>query len=280
MIIPMAERPIGLIAGGGALPELTAAGIRAAGREVVCAGLAGQYEDGLPGMCDRFKAVGLVRIGQWMRTLRRWGAQEAVMIGMVRKQRMYEPLALVRQVPDLHAAKVWLWDLRHSKQSQTLLGAVADELARGGVKLIDTTRYLPEHLADEGVMTAKPLSAKVQADIDFGWPVLMRMNELQVGQAVAVKGGDVIAVEAIEGTDAMILRAGELCRSGGWTLLKAPDERKDMRFDVPTIGVQTIENLRQAKAAAVVVKAGRVIMAEKPKVIDAANAAGIAVVGV
>ena len=176
---------------------------------------------------------------------------------------------------------LWYRVLRHDRRNQTVLGAVADELSRHGIELIDST---PLHFrstwAEPGVMTRRALSSEQQADLDFGWPVLMRMNDLDIGQAIAIKDRDIIAVEAIEGTDAMIRRAGELCRSGGWMLLKGPRPDKDMRFDVPTIGEQTIGNLKRAGAACLAVAAGKVILADKPKVLAAADAAGITIVGV
>ncbi len=273
-------QPIGLIAGEGALPLITAQGIRAAGRRVVCVGLRDQFDAQLPGLCDEFAAAGIIRMGQWLRLLRRWGATEAVMVGRVRKARMYEPLRIVRQMPDWRAARLWYRVLRHDKRNQTLLAAVADELQRGGVTLIDTTRYIPDHLASPGILTRRQPTAAHQADIDFALPILRGVIGLDVGQAIAVKDRDVIAVEAIEGTDAMIARAGALCRHGGWTLVKAAGPQKDRRFDVPTIGIGTIAALKAAGAACLAVEAGAVILIDKPAVLDAADRSGIAVVGV
>lgn len=271
--------PIGLIAGSGQLPVLEARGIHAVGRRVACVGLADQFDPVLPDECDAFGQAGVVRLGRWIRLLRRWGVREAVMVGRVRKARMYEPLRLLHQMPDWRAARLWYRVLRHDKRNQTLLAALADELQRNGITLIDTTRYIPEHMATEGVLTRCAPSANQWADIRFAWPILMRMNDLDIGQAVAVKERDVIAVEAIEGTDAMIQRAGELCRSGGWVLAKGAPPSKDLRFDVPTVGVQTIENLKAAGAACLVVAAGRVILADKPAVIAAADRAKLPIVG-
>ncbi|MEO0964086.1 MAG: UDP-2,3-diacylglucosamine diphosphatase LpxI [Planctomycetota bacterium] len=276
----MTDRPLGIIAGNGTLPAMVAAEARAAGRAVVCAGLAGQVDEALVRpACDRFRRVGLIRLGQWARTIRRFGATEAVMIGGVRKARVYDPLSLVRQVPDWRAARLWFNRLRHDRRSQRILAAVADELAMLGVTLIDSTTYLSEHLADDGVMAGRMTDA-LEKEIEMALPVLMSMNALEVGQALALKGGDVLAVEAVEGTDAMIERAGRLCRAGGWTLVKGPGPGKDMRFDVPTVGVATIERLAAAGGKALVLIAGRVIVADKPAVVAAAEKAGVVVVGV
>lgn len=272
-------KPIGLIAGRGRLPLLEANGIRAAGRSVACVGLAGQFNTELPGHCDQFATAGWIRLGRWIRLLRRWGACEAVLVGAVQKTRMYQPMRLLRQLPDWRAAKLWYRILRYDKRSQTVLHALAEELRRGGIELIDTTRFIPEQIAGVGVLTRRRPSAAQQADIKFGWPILMRMNDLDLGQAIAVKERDVIAVEAIEGTDAMIRRASELCPSGGWSLLKGPRPDKDLRFDVPTVGLDTIQLLKQAGGACLAVASGRVILADKPQVIASADRAGIAVVG-
>lgn len=284
----MAE-PIGIIAGSGQLPRLTARGIRAAGQRVVVAGMAGQYEPDLPGEADAFAKVGVLRVGEWARKLRRMGASKAVMVGGVDKAALvFMPFwkrALVMR-PDWTTGRLWYRILRHDKRSQTLLAAVADELAKAGVQLMDSTHYIPEHLADAGVMTTRQPTAAQQSDLAFGWPILMQMNELEIGQAIAVRGHDVVAVEAIEGTDAMITRAGELVggrskkEDGGWTLLKGAGPSKDLRFDVPTIGLQTIQGLKDAGAGCLAVDAGRVIFIDKDNVLAAADAAGIAVVGI
>lgn len=281
MILAMSDgEPIGLIAGAGLLPVLTARGMRAAGRRVACVGLTGQYDPMLPAECDAFAPAGVLRLGRWMRLLRGWGAREAVLIGRVHKHRMYDPRRLLRQLPDWRAAHLWYRVLRHDRRSQHLLGALADELARNGIELIDTTRYIPDHMATAGVLTRTAPSARHRDDIEFARPLLHRLNELDIGQALAVKERDVIAVEAMEGTDAMIERAGQLCRAGNWVLVKGAGLSKDLRFDVPTVGVTTIENLHAAGGRCLALTAGRVIFADKPKVIDAADRHGIAIVGI
>lgn len=279
-IMAVMAEPIGLIAGGGMLPIIEARGMRAAGRRVVCVGLADQYDPSLPGLCDAFAEAGIIRLGRWIRLLRRWGASEAVMVGYVRKLRMYEPWRLIRQMPDLRAARLYYRTLRRDKRNQTLLAAVADELSASGVRLIDTTRYIAEHMAGEGVLTRRAPTAAQSADIAFGRPILAGVIELDIGQSLAVRDCDVLAVEAVEGTDAMIARAGELCRRGGWTLIKAAGPSKDRRFDVPTIGVNTIKNLARAGAGCVAIEAGAVILIDRPAVLAAADAAGIVIVGV
>jgi len=276
----MSQPVMGLIAGAGRLPILQARGMRAAGYRVACVGLADQYDAALRGECDEFVESGVLNIGRWCRQLRKRGATQAVMVGKVEKsQFLYNPMKWVKHMPHWRVIRLYLWDCRHDKRSQAMLAGVARELMKGGLELIDTTRFIPEHLATEGVLTANPPSAGQRRDIDFAWPILMRMNDLDIGQAVAVKEGDVIAVEAMEGTDAMIRRAGELCRKPGWLLAKGAPAKKDPRFDVPTIGVKTIENLASAGAGCLLVAAGRVILLDKPQVLAAAEKHGISIVG-
>ncbi|MEM8495370.1 MAG: UDP-2,3-diacylglucosamine diphosphatase LpxI, partial [Planctomycetota bacterium] len=197
----MTDRPMGLIAGDGDLPLLEARGLVAAGRRVVCVGLNGG--GGGPGgeiakeLAEAYRAFPMLRMAAWARWLRKRGADEAIMVGRVGKATMYDPRSIVAGWPDWRTARTFLWRTRRDRRSQALLAALGDELQAAGVRLIDTTTYIPEHLADEGVMTKTPPSAGMQADIAIGWPVLMQLNALDVGQAVAVRGKDVVAVEAI-----------------------------------------------------------------------------------
>lgn len=270
---------LGLIAGQGRLPLLVAAGARAAGRRVCCVGLRDQFDPDLPGVCDTFATAGIAQPGRWIRLLRRWDASEAVMVGRVAKVRMHDPLRLIRQLPDWRAINIWYRRLRHDRRDAALLAAVADELAHGGVALIDSTTYIPDHLADAGVMGAVQPSASQQSDIEFGWPLVQRIADLHVGQSIAVRDRDVIAVEAVEGTDRMIDRAGSLCKAGGWVLLKTAAADHDRRADVPTIGVQTIERAAAAGCRCIAVGAGRVILIDKPAVIEVADRKRMALVG-
>ena len=272
--------PLGLIAGNGQLPLLVARGAKAAGRRVVAVGLRDQFDAALPALCDEFSQAGWLRMGKWIRLLRRAGVHEAVMVGGVSKRRMHDPLKLLRQIPDLRALWLWYRRLRHDRRNAAVLAAVADELANSGVTLMDSTTYIQEHLATIGVMGSIAPSAAQQADIAFGWPIISQVCKLDVGQAIAVRDRDTIAVEAVEGTDAMIDRASTLCRSRGWTLLKTSSGNHDRRADVPTVGVATIERLAKAGGTCLALGVGRVILIEKPLVIAAANKLGVAVVGV
>src|SRR5690606_24181217 len=139
---------------------------------------------------------------------------------------------------------------------------------------------IPDHLASLGVMTDRHPTARQRADIELGWPLLVEMLRLDIGQSMAVREGDVIAVEAVEGTDRMIERAGQLRASGGWTLLKAARVGHDRRSDVPTIGPDTIHNLHRAGGRCIAVAADDVIIIDKPETIRLADKLGVAIVGI
>lgn len=272
--------PIGLIAGQGVLPLLVADGMRRAGRRVCCVGLADQFDKQLPAHCDEFRRVGLLRLGQWRRTLRRMGVREAVMVGRVSKRTMHDPRVILRYLPDLRTALIWYRQLRHDRRSPAVLKAIADELQRGGITLIDSTTHIPEHMATPGPMTRCRPSAEQSADIAFGWPILLDAARLGVGQAIGVRNRDVVAVEAVEGTDEMIRRAASLCRNRPWTLLKTADPNHDRRSDVPTIGESTVRLMAEHGGGVIAVGAGEVIVLDRPSTVALADELGIAIVGV
>ncbi len=276
-----ARAPLGLIAAEGDLPRLVAAGARRAGRRVAVVALRGYANLELRELADSFCWRGVARLGGWIRALRRAGCREVIMAGRVRKAAMFAGprwLQWLQYLPDLTSIRVWYIHAR-DKRNDTLLGAVADELQRRGLTLIDSTRYCPEALAPEGVLTPFEPSSVVRADADFAWPLAKRIAALDIGQSVAVKEKEIIAVEAIEGTDALIERAGALCPAGGWTLVKVAKPNQDMRFDVPTIGPNTIENLHKTRAAALVVEAGKTIVLEREKLLALAARYRIGVIG-
>lgn len=272
--------PLGLIAGQGMLPIETARGMRAAGRRVICAALEGQTREAeLRPLCDEFSIVGLLRINQWLRVLKRRGCAEAVMVGRVGKAEMYQRFHLFRYVPDWRTARVWFVRLKHDKRNPALLRAVADELESGGIRLIDGRLFVPDSLATDGILTRGKPSASQLADIDFAWPLLKQINALDVGQAVTCLDREILAVEAVEGTDRLIERTGALCKRKGWILCKAANPTQDMRFDVPAVGVETVENLARHGGGVMVLEVGRTLMLDREKLLVRAEELRIAVVG-
>lgn len=300
-VIPLSPRPtrpltilpdppppptaIGLIAGAGRLPVIVARGLRDAGHPVHGLGLRRQYEHELPRMCSTFREVGLARIGAWVRILTGLGVRHAIMVGRVDKARiMHDPWRWLRNIPDLRTLSA----LRRYKRglldtdgrSHAILSAIAEELDRGGVSLIDSTTSIGDQLSSAGVMTRREPTREQWADIEFVWPMLTEVLRLDIGQAIAVRQRDIISVEAVEGTDRMIERTGQLCKATGWTLVKGARCGHDRRSDVPTIGEMTIRKMHEHGGRCLALAAGEVIMIDKPEVIELADELGIAVVGV
>jgi len=274
------EKIIGLIAGGGRLPILVAQGAQQAGYRVICTGLGDNPEPQLAEIADFYAAVPIARPGAWIRKLKKNGATSAIMAGKVRKEKLFTPWRILRYLPDWRAFRIYYWRLRKkNKTDQTILQAIADELASGGIILQDSTKFCGEYLADKGVMTKIGPSGDIQEDIEFGWEIVKKISQTGIGQAIAVREKTVIAVEAVEGTEKMIERAGQFCKKGGWTLLKASKPDQDWRFDVPCAGPETIKSLNANGGKCLVVEAGRTIIIDKPQTIALANQLGIAVVG-
>jgi hypothetical protein len=281
---------IGLIAGEGRLPFLVASGARHEGKRVICVGLAGnadlsrrskaKTEAALAGDVDVFYTVAIARPGSWLRKLKKHGVTRAIMAGRIAKQRIFTPWRIARYLPDWRALRIWYWRLRDKdKRNDTLLCALADELACAGIVLEDTTMYCKEHLATKGPMAGGQPPSQVKGDIEFGWEIVKKLGELDIGQAIAVKEKEVLAVEAIEGTAKLIERAGQICKSGGWTLIKAAKPNQDLRFDVPCVGPDTIKGMAENGGKFLVVEAGKVIIIDKPETLKLAEELGITVLG-
>ncbi len=278
---PPPPTPMGLIAGGGRLPVLIAQALRTSGHPVHGLGLADQYEPELPALCSTFRSVGLLRIGSWGRILSKLGVHHAIMVGKVDKAKlMHDPWRAVKYLPDWRTIQFWYKRLRHDRRSHAVLNAVAEELDRCGVTLLDSTAPIPNDMASAGPMTRREPTALQRADIEFAWPLLAQALRLDIGQSMVIRERDVIAVEAVEGTDRMIERAGKLCRAKGWTLVKGARAGHDRRADVPTVGVNTIRNLHQYGGGCLALAAGDVIMVDKAEMIALADRLGVAVIGV
>ena len=277
----MENDTIGLIAGQGRLPFMVAQGAKRAGLKVACVGFRDQADPLLADEVDSFKWVSVARPGGWIRELRRQGVKDTIMVGRVAKTNIYTPFRILQYLPDWRAFRVWYGRLgKKDKRNDTLLCALADELAGGGVVLVDSTKYIEENMAAVGILTKTKPNETIANDIEFGWDIVKRMGDLDIGQAIAVKEQEVIAVEAIEGTNKMIKRAGELCRAGGWTLIKTGKPNQDMRFDVPTVGPDTIEKLRDSGSKCLAIEAGKTIIVDLEQTLALADKNKICIVGV
>jgi hypothetical protein len=259
---------------------MVAAGAQKAGFKVICAGLADSVSDDLAQCVDTFYHVPLARPGAWVRKLKRHGVSKTIMVGRVAKTKLFTPGRILHYLPDLRALKIYYWTLRKAdKRNDTLLGAIANCLARDGIILEDSTMYCKDQMADQNTMTKHKPTSGVEGDIDFGWSIVKEMGRLDIGQAIAVKEREVIAVEAIEGTAQMIKRAGILCKRGNWTLIKVAKPTQDMRFDVPCIGPDTVTDAQTNGARCIVVEAEKTIIIDKVKTLALADKLGIAIVG-
>jgi hypothetical protein len=271
---------LGLIAGEGRLPFLVAAGARKVGLKVICVGLADYAESSLAEEVDVFYKVALARPGCWIRKLRKHNVTKTIMVGRVAKSQLFTPWRILRYLPDWRAFRIYYWRLRgKNKLSNSILNAIADELSTGGILLENSIMYCKEHLATAGLMTEHKPTASIEDDIEFGWQMVKKLSELDIGQAIAVKEREVLAVEAIEGTAEMIERAGQFCKSGGWTLIKASRPSQDMRFDVPCVGPDTIRSLARNGGKCLVVEASKTIIIDKIETIELADQLGITVLG-
>src|SRR4051794_3560565 len=272
-------RPIGLLAGSGRFPILFAEAAKRQGLPVACVGIKYEASDELRSLCDDFEVVGVSKLGGMIRAFRGMGAERIVMAGKVTKNVMFTPFRTIQLLPDLRMMRFWYGRLRDKRDDSILLGVIA-EFERDGMTFASALDYCPELLVTQGVLTRRRPSAAEMKDVEFGWMLAKEMGRLDVGQSVAVKESAAVAVEAIEGTDRCIERAGQLCRAGGWTLVKVAKPQQDMRFDVPTVGITTIENLHKAGARVLAIEAGRTIVIDQADVVALADRYGLSIVAV
>ena len=273
---------IGLVAGWGRFPVVVAQSIKDQGHEVHCVGLEGHADAALAGICDSFLVSGVARLGAHIRYFRRHGVTQATMAGKIFKHKLlFGRFGWLSLVPDLTTIRAFFPTFvqgRQDRADDTLLGVVVDQFARRGIIMTPATDLAPQLLAKAGRLTRRGPTAAQEQDIAFGWQLAKEMGRLDIGQSVAVKGRAVIAVEAVEGTDACIRRAGELCPQGGFTVVKVAKPQQDMRFDVPTVGVSTIENLIAAGAGVLAIEAGKTILVDQAEVVAMADRHGLAIV--
>jgi UDP-2,3-diacylglucosamine hydrolase len=271
---------LGLIAGNGSFPLLLLDAARARGAEVVVAAI---KEETFPEIEQRGAAsvhwMSLGELGKLIDTFKREGVTEAIMAGQVKHKQIFSAIR-----PDWKMAKL-LMSLT-TRNTDSLIGAVAKVLADEGITLLDSTRYLEPLLAKPGVLTKREPTEAERADIEYGRKVGRHLAQYDIGQTVVIAGAACVAVEAMEGTDATITRAGEIMRAmegdastleRRLTVVKVAKPNQDMRFDVPIVGVKTIETMGAAGATCLAVDAGKCLLIDGDKVIEAADAALIAI---
>lgn len=274
------SRKIGLIAGWGEFPVRVARALKSQGHEVFCMAIKGHADPALEEICDGYRVFGMGRMGAQIRYLRKCGVETATMAGKFFKTILFgSKLDLLAHCPDLtflrHFYPVFVSKTK-DRRDDTLLNTVIQVYKSGGITFSPATDFAPELLVKEGSLTRKSPSGSQLKDIEFGWTMAREMGRLDIGQTVVVKDQAVMAVEAIEGTDECIRRAGTLCK-GGFTVVKVAKPNQDMRFDVPTIGVGTIETIAGAGGKVLAIEADKTIVLNHGAMVAAAEKYGISV---
>jgi hypothetical protein len=260
---------IGLIAGSGQFPVVFSGAAKEKGLEVFAVAHKGETE---PDLESHVKAIEWISIGQLNRLISFFGShgvKDAVMAGGITKTKAFSSVR-----PDLKALKL-LASMVHT-QDDNLLRAFARELEESGITIHAPTFLLPELLAQKGTWTRRKPSKSEMADVHFGWEIVKEIGRLDIGQTVVVRDRSVMAVEAIDGTDATIKRGGELGRENT-VVVKASKPNQDMRFDLPAIGVKTIQIMGDARASVLAVEAERTVVFDKEEVVALANKHGIVI---
>ena len=266
------SKKLGLIAGNGKFPLIFAAEARREGYEIVTVAHRGETPQEIENLVEQVTWIQVGQLGKLIETFKEAGVTQAAMAGGIRKVKLFGNFR-----PDLRGIR-FLASLK-SREDDALLRGVADELAKEGITVLESTLCLPGIVPKEGVLTQRAPSPEQWEDIRLGFRLAKEIGRLGIGQTVVIKGGVVVAVEAVEGTDAAIARGGNLARSG-CVVVKVSKPRQDLRFDVPAVGVGTIKNLHAVGGAALAVEAEKTILLEREDMLREAARCGVAVAAV
>ena len=262
---------LAIIAGNGSNPHAMVRGARAAGvKRIVACAFENETSEDLAGLVDQIEWMRVGQLGRMLRFLKASGARQAVMSGQIAPKNLFD----LR--PDIKALLL-LGKLRE-RNAESIFGAIADSMQEAGVELIAATSYMEEALAPRGLVAGPAPSRKTLADLEFGMRIAKETSRLDIGQTVVVKRGTVLAVEAFEGTNAAVLRGGQLGKKEA-TMVKVSKPRQDLRFDVPVIGPVTIQIAAEAMLTAVGVEAGNTLLLERERLEQLAASHSISVVG-
>jgi len=265
------QETLGIIAGNGVYPMILAKNARTAGvKRIIVAAFVNETRAELAELCDAIEWIRVGQLGRLMKYFRRHDVKKAIMAGQI------DPKNLFDLRPDVKTL-VMLARLEQ-RNAESIFGAIADELEKVDVTLLPATTYMEDHLAPEGHICGPSLSRKESADLEFGFEIAKQVSRMDIGQTVIVKGGTVLAVEAFEGTNAAILRGGELGRKDA-IMVKVSKPNQDFRFDVPVIGPQTLQTAAAAKLRVIGVEAGRTLLLERDRSFSAATNAKISIFG-
>lgn len=263
---------IGVVAGGGQFPRLFIDAAKKAGRQPVVIAHKGETDPQIERYAENLRWVKLGQLGKMVSFFKKQGVGETVFLGTITKTRIFRDV-----FPDLKALS--LWNTIDRKQDDAILRAVAGALEKEGVKVVESTLYLKHLLFPKGILTRKKPNKEQRRDIAFGWKNARAIGSLDIGQCVVVRDCSVLAVEAIDGTDATILRGGKLAGEGA-VIVKVRKPGQDFRFDLPATGVETIRNIAQVKGKVLAVEAGQSLLFDRERMLEEANQAGIIVVGI
>lgn len=262
---------IGLIAGNGSFPILFAQEAKRQGQSVIAVALKEEADPALENHVDAFTWLSLGQLGKTISYFKEQGVQRAVMAGQVKHTQLFKNI-----VPDLRAAKILTRVV--NKKADTLLSAVTQEFQSEGIEFLSSLTYLERWLCPEGVLTRRKPTAAEREDIDFGLPIARTIAGQDIGQTIVVKDKTIVAVEAMEGTDACISRAGEIA-GPGTVVIKVARPKQDLRFDVPVIGPRTLESLKAARASVLAMEAHKTLFLDKDRLIEEANATELTITG-
>jgi len=262
----------GLIAGNGRFPFLVIEGAKRAGETLAVAAIKEETDREIEKVAENISWVGIGQLGKMITFFKKEGVTKAMMAGQVKHVQIFSGA-----LPDFRMVKL-LFGLKE-RNTDSLIGAVADELAKEGIELIDSTYFVKDQLANEGVMTKrKPDSAELE-NIEYGLKIANEIARLDLGQTIVVRASACVAIEAMEGTDATIKRAGELAK-GKLTVVKVAKPNQDMRFDVPVVGIPTIETMITSGATCLALTAEKTLLFDREEMIALADKHKIAIVGV
>lgn len=263
---------IGLIAGNGKFPLIFAEHANRAGYNVVAVAHRGETDPAIERFVKDIQWVYIGQLGKIIRNFKRAEVSEAVMAGGIRKVKLFDNFR-----PDLRGTR-FLAKLK-SREDDDLLRGIANELAADGINIIESTFCLSEIIPTQGVLTKRSPTQQEWDDIHLGFRTAKEIGRLGIGQTVVVRKQIVLAVEAAEGTDAAIERGGKLARSGS-VVVKVSKPQQDLRFDVPAVGLETVNRLHEVRGRVLAIEAGKTILLEKDSLLKHAEACGISLVGV
>ncbi|NNE67240.1 MAG: UDP-2,3-diacylglucosamine diphosphatase LpxI [Pyrinomonadaceae bacterium] len=261
----------GLIAGNGRFPFLVIDGAEKAGESLSVVAIKEETDREIESVSDDVVWLGIGKLGKMIAHFKSKGVERVMMAGQVKHVQLFSGA-----IPDLKMVKM-LWKLPR-RNTDALIGGIADEMSKEGIELIDSTHFVKDHLAPNGVFTKRSPNKSEAENIEYGLGIANAIAGLDLGQTIAVRGRACVAVEAMEGTDAVIKRSGKLA-GGKITVVKVAKPNQDMRFDVPVVGVPTIEAMVQAGATCLSVTAGKTLMFGKDEMVALADKNGIAIVG-